>query len=106
MPRPSSPAVLRIVSPANGSKVKGPTIHVVMTLMNAQIVPLTTRNITPTTGHIHISIDGSLVTMKAGLTAEVTNVKPGTHELEAEFVAADHVPFDPRVFVGVTFTVT
>ena len=106
MPRLSSPAVLRIDSPANGASVKGPTIHVRLTLTGAQIVPLTTRNVTPTTGHIHIKIDGSLVTMTAGLMTDIPNVKPGSHELEVEFVAADHVPFDPRVFTGVTFTVT
>jgi len=75
-------------------------------LTGAQIVPLTTQNVTPTTGHIHISIDGSIVTMVAGLSTDIPNVKPGTHVLRVEFVAADHVPFDPRVFTGVTFTVT
>jgi hypothetical protein len=105
-PRPSSPAILQIVSPVNGSTVKGPTIHVKLTLANATIVPLTTRQITPTTGHVHIKLDGQLVTMTAGLTTDVPNVTPGAHEIQAEFVAADHIPFDPRVFTGVTFNVT
>jgi hypothetical protein len=30
-------------------------------------------------------------------------VSPGRHTLQAEFVAADHGPFDPRVTAAVTF---
>jgi hypothetical protein len=31
--------------------------------------------------------------------------RAGPHLLEAEFVAADHGPFDPRIIVSVPFTV-
>ena len=32
-------------------------------------------------------------------------MKPGQHILRAEFVAADHRPFNPRDFTQVTFEV-
>ena len=35
---------------------------------------------------------------------DLTALSPGHHTLEAEFVAADHGPFDPRVAASVTFT--
>jgi hypothetical protein len=43
--------------------------------------------------------------MNFSLTGDVPNVTPGQHILRAEFVASDHLPFDPRVFVSVTFVV-
>jgi len=33
------------------------------------------------------------------------DVEPGRHLLQAEFVAADHGPFDPRVRTSVAFQV-
>ncbi|MGH2465342.1 MAG: hypothetical protein ACRDGI_07770 [Candidatus Limnocylindrales bacterium] len=94
--RPSSPAVLTIVSPTPSEVVTGTTLHVVMSLQNATIVPATTTNISPTTGHIHLFVDNALVSMNYQLTQDLP-VHPGTYVLYAEFVAADHAPFDPRV---------
>ena len=34
---------------------------------------------------------------------DLRNVSPGTHTLTADFVAADHLPFDPPVTTQVTF---
>jgi hypothetical protein len=36
---------------------------------------------------------------------DARGLSPGDHTLEAEFVAADHGPFDPRVVVHTTFTI-
>jgi hypothetical protein len=103
--RPSSPAKLSILSPANGEVVHGSVVHVRLSLRNAKIVPATTTHITPTTGHIHLYLDDQIVSMNYQLANTIANVKPGTHLLRAEFVASDHLPFDPRVFVQVTFEV-
>ena len=43
--------------------------------------------------------------MTTGLTAGIT-ATPGSHELRAEFVAIDHLPFDPPVIATVTALVT
>ena len=104
--RPSSSAVLAIVSPKNGESIKGPTVHLVVSLAGARIVPLTTTNIRPDEGHIHVKLDGVIQSIKAGLSFYVRNVSPGSHVINVEFVASDHVPFDPRVFTAVTFRVT
>ena len=76
-----------------------------MNLTGATIVPATTKNITPTTGHLHLSLDGKLISMNYQATQTLPDVPPGQHVLKVEFVAADHLPFNPRVITGVTFTV-
>lgn len=103
--RPSSPATLRIESPANSSVVQGPTVRVRVALDGARIVDATTKNITPTTGHLHLSLDGKLISMNYQLHQTIPNVTPGRHVMEVEFVAADHLPFDPRVVAAVQFRV-
>jgi hypothetical protein len=103
--RPSSPAQITIVSPKEGSVVRGPSVDVRVKLTGATIVPATTKNITPTTGHLHLSLDGKLISMNYQATQTLPDVPPGLHVLKVEFVAADHLPFNPRVITGVTFTV-
>ena len=104
-PRPSSPATVAIVAPTSGARVTGTSVHVVLSLTGATIVPATTTAITPTTGHVHLYVDNQLVSMNYGLEQDLP-VTPGSHVLKAEFVAADHAPFSPRVYSDqVIFTV-
>jgi hypothetical protein len=103
--RPSSTATLSIVSPANGSVVRGPTVRVRLRLAGARVVRPTSSDLRPDEGHIHILLDGSLVSMNYGLVDELHDVTPGRHLLQAEFVASDHAPFDPRVVVVSSFEV-
>lgn len=103
-PRPSSPAKLAILSPTNGEVIQGTTLTLKLSLKDAQIVPATTSHVVPTQGHIHVYLDGQIIGMNYALTDKVT-VTPGAHLLTAEFVASDHLPFDPRVEAGVDFTV-
>jgi hypothetical protein len=103
--RPSSPAVVAIVSPKPNEVVTGSSAHIVITLQNAQIVPVTSTNVRPDQGHIHLYVDNVLVSMNYGLAQDLP-VQRGTYLLKAEFVAADHAPFDPRVWsTEVLFTV-
>lgn len=104
-PRPSSPAQLQIVTPTNGQVVHGSTVPLKITLTGAKIVQPSTTNISPTKGHIHVQLDGKLVSMNYGLDQPLKNVSSGTHTLHVEFVASDHQPFDPRVFQEIAFTV-
>jgi hypothetical protein len=104
-PRPSSPAKLSIVSPRNGQVIKGSKVPVRLTLKNAHVVKPTSSNIDPRKGHIHVLLDGSIVSMNYGLKNAIPKVAPGTHTLRVEFVASDHLPFDPRVFQEVAFEV-
>lgn len=104
-PRPASPAMVSIVQPTNGQTLSGSSIHVVLQLSGATIVPATTTTITPTTGHVHLYVDNQLVSMNYGLEQDIP-ITPGSHVLKAEFVAADHAPFNPRVYSSqVIFTV-
>jgi hypothetical protein len=106
-PRPSSPAKVTIETPTNGESFKaGVTIPVEVQLTGARIVRRTTTHITPTTGHLHLYLDNSLVSMNYKTTNELKGVKPGMHVMKIEFVASDHNPFDPRVITAVTFEVT
>ncbi|HEY8771941.1 MAG TPA: hypothetical protein VIM66_02075 [Candidatus Limnocylindria bacterium] len=103
--RPSSPAVVTILQPTSGSTVSGSSVHVVLKLEGALIVKQTTTDIRPDQGHIHLFVDNVLVSMNYGLEQDLP-VHPGTYVLKAEFVAADHAPFNPRVFSAETiFTV-
>ena len=101
-PRPSSPAVISIVEPASGATVSGPTVRVVLKLTGAQIVTATTTAIRPDQGHVHLYVDNNLVSMNYGLEQDIP-VHPGTYVLKAEFVAADHAPFNPRVWSAEAF---
>ena len=104
-PRPSSSATLTVVSPTDGQSVAGPTVHVVISITGGTVVAATTIAIRPDEGHIHLYVDNNLVSMNYGMTLDQA-VPAGTHVMRAEFVAADHVPFNPRVVTpDVVFTV-
>jgi hypothetical protein len=103
-PRPSSPAVLKILEPKTGEVVHGTSTEVKLSLENAKIVPVTSTNIVPTRGHVHVYLDNSLVSMNYQLSQELTNLTLGQHFLRCEFVASDHAPFDPPVIASTTFT--
>jgi hypothetical protein len=105
-PRPSSSATLTIVSPSDGAVVSRDQLEVVMQLDGGRVVEGASVDLSPDEGHIHLSLDGELVSMTYG-TVQVIDLRalpPGEHTLEAEFMAADHAPFSPRVLTRVTFT--
>jgi hypothetical protein len=103
--RIASTAKLAIISPTQGAVVKGTSVTVKVSLKDAKIVQPTTTHIVPDEGHLHILVDGQLMTMTAALSTVVPGLKPGHHVLEAEFVANDHAPFDPPVVAVVSIDV-
>jgi hypothetical protein len=107
--RPASTATLGFDEPSPGQVVPVNTtqLDVVMTLDGGRIIDAASTTLTPDTGHIHLSLDGTLVSMTYGLVqlVDIRDLAPGEHTLEAEFVAADHGPFDPRVTAQTTFTI-
>jgi hypothetical protein len=96
-PRPSSPATVEILEPAANATLTGMSVHVVLKLNGATIVPATTTDLRPDQGHVHLYVNNVLVSMNYGLEQDIA-VQPGTVALKAEFVAADHAPFSPRVW--------
>jgi hypothetical protein len=105
-PRPASTAKLTILSPHNGQTIHSETPQVRLGLRGAKIVTLTSTNIRPDQGHVHLLVDGKLVAMNYGLNERLPKLPPGQHLVQVEFVAADHAPFDPRVLAQAAFIVT
>jgi hypothetical protein len=105
--RPTTSATLQITSPAP-NEVTGRHVEMVMALSGARLLAPPTQlgaPLRPDRGHIHISVDGTLVAMPVQLTEELPLLKPGAHTVQAEFVASDHLPFANRVVAAVTFDV-
>jgi hypothetical protein len=104
--RPSTSAKLSIASPATGEVFNGDPaqVPVRLALAGARVVPFNSTRLVPDEGHVHLYLDGSLISMSFALQQALT-VVPGRHILVAEFVAVDHAPFDPRVQASAAFTV-
>lgn len=104
-PRPSSTATLLFRDPVDGSSVAADEVEVVLDLQGGRIVDTASTVLTPGTGHVHLVLDGELVSMTYGLVqvVDLGGMSPGAHTLQAEYVAADHAPFDPRVTAAVRF---
>ena len=98
--------MISILSPTNGQVFHGSTIPLRIQLRGAKIVAPTTTHLDPRKGHIHVYLDNQIVSMNYGLSIHpLTNVKPGNHTLEVEFVASDHRPWNPRIIQEVVFVV-
>ena len=104
-PRPSSTATIAFLRPREHERVSGSEMNVVLDLRGGTIVQATTTSIAPGTGHVHLLLDGSLVSMTFGTeqVVDLTGVPAGPHTMTAEFVAADHLPFAPPVTATVDF---
>lgn len=97
---------IAILSPAPGEVIHGDAVHVVLSIVGGQIVPHASAHISPTTGIVHLFLNGQLSDIIYSTQANVPVSGPGTYTISAEFVAADHFPFDPRdVTPSVSFTV-
>jgi hypothetical protein len=103
--RPSSMAKLSIVDPKVDQVVHGSSVDLRVQLRDAKLVPVTTTDIVPDEGHLHVLLDDTLISMTQGLEQTIPNVPPGEHRITVEFVASDHAPFDPRVVSVVAFEV-
>jgi hypothetical protein len=104
--RPSTDASVAILSPQPQQVLRGSpaTVRVRLRLVGARIVAGTSTHLVPGKGHIHLYLDGQLLTM-THTTSTTIEAYPASHRLEAEFVAVDHGPFSPPVTASVRFTV-
>lgn len=73
--------------------------------MGGRIVQASTGPLRGDEGHIHVSVDGKLISMAFGTTQDLHDVAAGPHTMSAEYVATDHVPFANRVVAAVLFQV-
>jgi hypothetical protein len=104
-PRPASPAVVKILQPKNGAKEPASGAKLEVSLTGAKLTSVTSQDISPTEGHLHVSVDDRLISMTSGLTQTLPDLTPGRHTIRVEFVASDHLPFDPRVVTEAFFEV-
>jgi hypothetical protein len=102
--RPLTPARIQIISPTP-NEVTGPDVTVQVDLIGAHEVQPSAGTIRPDEGHIHVSLDGTLVAMAYRTTQELKALAPGPHSVQIEFVAIDHQPFRNRVIAAMLFTV-
>src|SRR3989442_2250572 len=102
-PRPRSTATVKILEPLPGSILAG-KVRVRLALSGGRIIQETTTRLAPDEGHIHLLVDGQIVSMTYGLDQEV-EVANGAHLLQAEYVPNDHYPFNPSVTVVSTIVV-
>jgi hypothetical protein len=104
--RPSTDAKISILFPQPHQVLRGnpATIRVPLRVLGARIVTQTSIRLVPDKGHIHLYLDGALVTM-AYADATTIQAYPGSHRLVAELVAVDHGPFRPPVMASVSFRV-
>ncbi|MFP5317628.1 MAG: hypothetical protein ACLGI2_04965 [Acidimicrobiia bacterium] len=105
-PRPSTDARLEIVTPAPNA-ILPPTFVLDLNLIGAKVVPESAAGgpLRGDEGHIHVTLDGKLISMTYGTSQELKDLPAGPHNIQAEFVAADHAPFSNRVIVAVAFSV-
>jgi hypothetical protein len=105
---PDSPVRIQITQPTP-NQVTPPDTTLVVNLIGGKVVPATqttvTGNLPTDEGHIHVSLDGTLVNMAYSTTQDLKGLKPGQHTLTAEFVAVDHLPFKNRPTAAVIFMV-
>jgi hypothetical protein len=100
----ASTATLAFREPADGATLAGDDATIVLDLEGGTVVDRLSQ-VTPDTGHLHVSVDGKLVSMTYG-EEQVIDLRPygaGTHTMVAEFVAADHRSFAPPVTASITF---
>lgn len=104
--RPQTPATLQIVTPEPNAAT-GTDVDLRLRLEHAHVVAGTQigGKIRPDRGHIHVSVDGQITQMYYGTHQTVPGLSPGSHTIQAEFVATDHAPFSNRVVAAVTFGV-
>lgn len=104
--RPSTDARLEIVTPAP-NQVVPPTFELRFNLVGATVIAEEKAGsaLRGDEGHIHVNLDGQLISMTYGTSQELKDLPPGPHHIQAEFVAADHAPFRNRVIVAVAFSV-
>jgi hypothetical protein len=104
--RPTTDARLEILFPRPGQVFRGDPadVQVHLRLIGGRIVGFTSSRLVPNEGHVHLILDGRLVSMTSS-TDQTLALSPGMFRLKAEFVAVDHGPFDPPVTASVTFSV-
>ena len=107
--RPTTSAQVTIEAPTADQVINGTTVAVKLKVTGAEIISdhggAHNDEVKPDEVHVHLSLDGRLVSMTFGDSDELKDLTPGSHTLTAELVANDHAPFANKVEATTTFTV-
>jgi hypothetical protein len=87
---------LRIVTPTDNSTVAADAPVEIRVDLEGGKLTSSTDQTAPNVGHLHISVDGSIVSMP-GTPQATVELEPGRHLIVVEFVGADHQPFSPPI---------
>ena len=90
--QPVTHAHLIVLEPQPNTVV-GTSVHLVFKVIGGRVVGPSVTALRGDEGHIHVSVDGRIVSMLYGTAQTVSGLTPGLHTLSAEFVAANHIPF-------------
>lgn len=102
--RPVTPARVRIVEPGPNQET-GPDLTVRAELTGAGLVSGSRQVLRAGEGHLHLFVDGQLLSTEFPGVQDIHGLFPGPHSVQVEFVAADDAPFRSRVIAAVLFTV-
>jgi hypothetical protein len=115
----TSAADVRITSPANGARIKGPDVTVTIELSDVTLVP-PSKAVKKEDLHVIYALDvdtkpflGGMTKLgsggdrqhRAGTSATFKDVPPGSHTVQVILVYSDHTPVKPLVAPAVSFVV-
>ncbi len=103
--RPRSTATVEILEPKPNATITAEKIDIRVRLTGGRIVEEVSRKLNATEGHLHVSVDGAILSQAYGLSQQIEAPAPGKHLLQVEFVAKDHGPFSPRIITSSPFEV-
>lgn len=101
---PREKPTLKLTVPANGATVAPGTVKVAVETTGLEFVMPSGTNVDGQ-GHVHFTLDDRPFVMSVEKTAELKDVEPGKHTLEAELVQNDTEPFDPPITQVIEFVV-
>jgi hypothetical protein len=96
--RPSTTAVLDVISPAEGQRFGSNAVPVRVSLRGGSLAAPNANKLESGKGHLQISVDRIVVT-RASNEVQIVQMPDGSHSVLVEYVAADYLPFCPRVAV-------
>lgn len=96
-------ATISIVDPIEGATVPANESFPVEIDLQGGTLTAENRADDATEGHLHVYVDGELISMPATDAPEV-ELEPGPHEITIEFTQADHRSYEPRILDSVEVT--
>jgi hypothetical protein len=87
---------LEVVSPTEGEVFNSTMVPFEVSVIGGRFAEETTLQNRPGEGHLHIAVDGRIISMTGEASGEI-HLASGTHVLTFDLSANDHSPFCPQV---------